>query len=118
MTNFYSKYDIVIVKFPFSDIKAYKARPAVVVSNSFFNQNSRNTIFILAISSKIDTKLEFEPKILDWQKCGLLKQSIFKSAIATIETNMIIHKIGYLTKTDREHLDNLIERIIVEEKRR
>jgi len=115
MTNFYSKYDIVIVKFPFSDIKAYKARPAVVVSNSFFNQNSRNTLFILAISSKIDTKLEFETEILDWQECGLLKPSVFKSAVATIETNIIIKKIGYLSKTDRKHLDNLIEKIIVDE---
>ena len=115
MTDSYSKNDIVIVKFPFSDIKAYKARPAVVVSNSFFNQSSRNTLFILAISSKVDTKLEFEPEILDWQECGLLKPSVFKSAIATIETNMIIQKIGYLTKTDRENLINLIKRIIIDD---
>ena len=43
MTNI-SKYDVVIVKFPFASSLKYKARPAVVVSSSIYNNNSRNTL--------------------------------------------------------------------------
>jgi len=57
MTRF-CKYDIVVVKFPFVSSLKYKARPAVVVSTDKFNQSSRNTLLILAISSQINTKLE------------------------------------------------------------
>ena len=113
MISSYSKYDIVVVKFPFSDKMTYKARPAVVISNRFFHRNSRNTLFVLAISSKVSTKLAFEPEILNWRECGLLKPSILKSAIATIDNDTVIQKIGTLTKIDREHLTNLIKRIIL-----
>jgi len=84
MINF-SKYDVVVVKFPFASSNKYKARPAVILSSEMYNSNPRGTLLIMAISSKINTALEFESHLSHWQESGLLKPSIFKSAIATIE---------------------------------
>ena len=113
MTSF-CKYDVVVVKFPFASSLKYKARPAVIISDKFYNTNSRDTIIILAISSKIDTKLDFEIEIKEWQKAGLLKPSLFKSSIATIEKDFIITKLGSLEECDKNSLENLIRKILNE----
>ncbi len=106
-----SKYDVVIVKFPFASSLKYKARPAVVVSSSLYNASSRDTLLILAISSNVDLKLDFELEIIDWKASGLLKPSIFKSAVATIEKSHLLTKVGTLSDTDIENLEKLIQDI-------
>lgn len=110
MTSF-SKYDIVVVKFPFASSIKYKARPAVIVSSDFYNENSRNTFLILAISSKIVTKLSYEKEIQEWQTAGLLKPSIFKASIATIEREYILTKLGKLSQQDSKTLDEFLMQI-------
>jgi mRNA interferase MazF len=106
-----SKYDVVIVKFPFASSLKYKARPAVVVSSDRYNECSRDTLLILAISSNVEQKLEFEPEIMEWQTCVLLKPSIFKSAVATIEKSYVLTKVGTLSPTDVRSLETLIQNI-------
>jgi mRNA interferase MazF len=111
MTNI-SKYDVVIVKFPFASSLKYKARPAVVISSNIYNNSIRNTVVILAISSNISSKLDFEILINDWEEYGLLKPSIFKASIATIEKDFVLTKIGKIQDTDKENLDYFIEQIL------
>ncbi len=108
MTNF-SKYDVVVVKFPFASSLKYKARPAVVLSSDIYNGNKRETLIILAISSSKENKLDFELEIQNWQKAGLLKSSIFKSSIATIEKESVISKLGRLEEEDSKKLEKMIE---------
>ena len=110
MTNI-SKYDVVIVKFPFASSLKYKARPAVVVSSDLYNMSNRATLLIMAISSSVENKLDFEIKIDKWKSAGLLKPSLFKAAIATIEKNYIITKVGCLSETDIKNLERMMEKI-------
>ncbi len=110
MTDFY-KYDVIVVKFPFASSLKYKARPAVVISSDLYNKTSRETLIILAISSQLENKLDIELVIKDWKESNLLKLSIFKSSIATIEKNYVIIKIGSLSIYDRKNLDKLINDI-------
>ena len=106
-----SKYDVIVVKFPFASSLKYKARPAVVLSSDIYNGNKRDTLIICAISSQIESKLDFEVQIQDWQRAGLLKSSLFKSSIATIEKDYLITKLGSLSKEDRDRLDTMIDNI-------
>ena len=108
MINF-SRYDIVIVRFPFASSLTYKARPAVIISSDFYNNSPRDTLFIMAISSQTTKKLDFEPQIKHWKESGLLKSSIFKSAIATIEKEYVITKLGKLNNNDIVSLENMIK---------
>ena len=108
MTNIL-KYDIV--KFPFASSLKYKARPAVVVSSNFYNNSIRETLLIMAISSSKDNKLDFELELENWKKSGLLKPSIFKSSIATIEKNYILTKVGSLSNVDILSLKKMIDKI-------
>jgi len=110
MTNI-SKYDVVIVKFPFASSLKYKARPAVVISSNMYIESSRGTLLILAISSNVSSKLDFEVELIDWETSGLLKPSIFKSAVATIEKSHLITKIGTISDRDISNLKTLIQDI-------
>ena len=110
MISFY-KYDVVVVRFPFASSLKYKARPAVVVSSEVYNSSKRDAVIILAISSQVDTKQVFETEICNWNKAGLLKPSLFKSSIVTIEKKSIITKLGTLAEEDALGLDKLLARI-------
>ena len=110
MINF-SKYDVVVVKFPFASSTKYKARPAVVISSEIYNKDARDSLLIMAISSKIDNALTFEYLIDDWKSTGLLKSSIFKAAIATIEKEYVLSKIGELSNKDTKKIQKLITKI-------
>ena len=110
MTNFL-KYDIVVVKFPFASSFKYKARPAVVISSNYYNDKSRETLLIMAISSKINSKLTFEIVIEDWKGAGLLKESVLKSSIATIEKDYVLTKLGRLSESDIKTLESTIDNI-------
>ncbi|WP_366928002.1 type II toxin-antitoxin system PemK/MazF family toxin [Sulfurovum sp.] len=110
MTNI-CKYDIVIVKFPFASSLKYKARPAVVVSSTAYNEDSRDTLLILAISSNVINKLCFEIEVIEWKASGLLKPSIFKSTVATIERSHMLTKVGTLSEVDKSNLEKLISTI-------
>ena len=114
MTNSLNKYDVVVVKFPFASSLKYKARPVVIISTNNYNSNSRDTYIILAISSKIDGKLNIEKTIEKYKEAGLLKPSIFKSSVATIEKNYIIQKLGNLKDNDIKSLDNFLVNNICE----
>ena len=110
MTNIL-KYDVVVVKFPFASSLKYKARPAVVVSSAQYNSNKRDTLLIMAITSVTSGKLDFEINVEDWQSSGLLKPSVFKASIATIENSFVLTKLGSLSSNDIISLDNMIKHV-------
>lgn len=106
-----SQYDIIVVKFPFASSLKYKARPAVVLSSQTYNTNQRDTIIISVISSNVFDKLACENTIEFWQEAGLLKPSIFKSNIITIQKDSVAVKLGKLRGEDIENLKSMIYKI-------
>lgn len=114
MTNLLSSFDVIVVKFPFASSLKYKARPAVVISKDEYNKYSRQSFIILAISSQVETKLDFEPSLQDWSEAGLLKPSVFKASIATIDKESIVARLGRLSDNDEKKLKDLLKTILVD----
>jgi mRNA interferase MazF len=112
MTNIYKKFDVIVAKFYFASSKAYKVRPAIIISSDFYHENSRGNLIAIAVSSQVENKLSFEFEIEEWKEAGLLKPSILKSNIATIEKSEVIKKLGSLHEKDRENLDSLVQKIL------
>jgi len=46
-----------------------------------------------------------------YKEANLLKPSIFKSSIATVEKDFIIYRLGSLIQEDREQLDKFLNDI-------
>lgn len=104
--------DVILVPFPFSDQVGKKKRPAVIVSSNEYNQR-RLDIIIMAITSQIKPALSFgEAAVIEWQKAGLLKESILKPTITTIDKNLVINKLGHLSTKDIKSLQETLKIIL------
>jgi mRNA interferase MazF len=111
-TSRFSFGDVVLVPFPFTDQSGTKKRPAVVISGQGYNAGRRD-IVIMAITSQVRTPLGFgEAMVGDWQGAGLVKASVLKPVLTTIEQGLVSRLIGHLsaadTKTLREVVGDLI----------
>jgi mRNA interferase MazF len=107
---------IVLVPFPFTDQTASKQRPAVVVSTDAYNAARPDTI-LMAITSQLRASSAGggaygEVWLTQWQKAGLLKPSLVKPVIATLEQHLIIRQLGTLADTDAQALRTAIKKII------
>lgn len=49
-----------------------------------------------------------EVMITDWQKAGLLKPSVIKPVMTTVERRLIIRQLGQLEQADRTALRNTL----------
>lgn len=66
MSN-YSRGEVVLVSYPFSDLSGSKVRPAVIVSAP----HSSKDVFILPLTSKTTSLFAGEFVLADWSKAGL-----------------------------------------------
>ena len=104
--------DVILVPFPFTDGSSSKKRPAIVISSDSYNQ-SKPDLILIAVTSQVNTDLQFgETLVTDWSAAGLLKPSIIKPVIATVEKNLVIRKLGELKSPDLEALENTLQQII------
>lgn len=86
--------DIVLVPFPFTDQSAAKKRPAVVISSAAY-QRERPDLIIMAVTSQVRPAQTLgEVVVKDWHGAGLLKPSVIKPVITTIEKPLVISALG------------------------
>lgn len=111
-TSRFSFGDVVLVPFPFTDQSGTKKRPAVVVSSRGYNA-SRRDIVIMAITSQVRTPLGFgEAMVGDWQGAGLVKESVLKPVLSTIEQGLVIRTMGKLAAADIKALREVVADVI------
>ena len=81
-TTSYNFSEVVPVAFPFTNLRATKKRPAVIISRHTYQQ-TRPDVILIAITSQIRTELATGEAILqDRQTAGLAKPSMLKPLIA------------------------------------
>lgn len=92
----FSISDVILVRYPFSDISISKIRPAVVISAPHIS----NDIFILPLTSKISSLLSGEFVLGDWSAAGLHVPSAAKRGIYTVHRDLVIKTVGKLSDAD------------------
>ena len=103
---------IVLLRFPFTDQRGSKQRPAVVISSTAYNQ-ALPDILLMAVTSQIRTKARFGEAVIEgWQAAGLLKPSAIKPIVFTAEKSIVRKTLGRLENKDRESLRAVIETVI------
>jgi mRNA interferase MazF len=104
--------DIVLVPFPFTDQTAAKRRPAVVVSGQAYNV-ARPDVVVMAVTSQVrPTPGLGEVWLGGWEAAGLLKPSVVKPVIATLERGLVIRKLGTLEEADRDALRRAVRELL------
>ena len=100
---------IVLVRFPFTDQLTAKQRPAVVTSGVAYN-NYRSDVIVMAITSQMTRSAEYAyVEIAHWQAAGLLKPSLIKPVIATIEQTTIVRTLGKLSSADLSAIHEMLD---------
>lgn len=97
----YLKHEVVLVRYPFSDLSGSKVRPAIVVNGDHVSQD----LLIVPLTSKTSGLLPGEFVLLDWMKAGLNIETAIKRGIYTIKDTLVIKRIGMLEETDATTLE-------------
>lgn len=104
--------DLVLVPFPFTDQSAVKRRPAVVISSSAYHQ-ARPDLLIMAVTSQQPSTLSVgEVQVQDWRGAGLLKPSVLKPVLTTIDPALVLKKLGRLASIDQAALRQALTSIL------
>jgi len=104
--------DVVLVPFPFTAQTTVKKRPTIVVSSQDCH-SARLDLILIAVTSQIRSPLLFgEVEISDWQSAGLLKTSVIKPVLTTLQKNLVIRQLGNLQNLDCEALKHLLKTIL------
>lgn len=102
---------LFLVPFPFTDQTTTKKRPAIVVSSQTYN-SERPDVIIMAVTSQIRPTNSFDIPVTDWQTAGLIKPSVVKPVIATIEKTLVIKQLGRLNEKDKKTLAESLKSIL------
>ena len=107
----YSRGDVVLVGFVFSDESGRKLRPAVVISAPGYHR-ARQEMIVSAITSNVESRLYGDHRIADWKGAGLLFPSIATGILRTIKQTMVGRKLGSLSKPDLDAIDRELRRCL------
>jgi mRNA interferase MazF len=97
----YSKNDVILVRYPFSDLSSSKVRPAVVVSAPHISQD----IIITPLTSKTSSLLDGEFVLFGWSEAGLNIETAVKRGLYTVHGSLVVKLVGVLIETDVEQLN-------------
>ncbi len=84
------KPEVVLVRYPFSDLTGTKVRPAVIISTPHNSQD----VFIVPLTSKTTSLLQGEFALDNWTEAGLNVLSAVKRGVYI---GLVVKKVGKLS---------------------
>jgi len=92
----YSTGDVLLVRYPFTDLTSAKVRPAVVVAQF---PNSSDHI-IVPLTSRVGQLAHGEFVLADWRAAGLHVATAVKRGIYTVHGKLVMKSIRRLASSD------------------
>ena len=102
--------DVVIVPFPFTDRRAAKRRPALIVSSANFNRAHEQSILAMITSAGSDWPSDVV--IQGWREAGLNVPCKVRFKLFTPDDTLIVRKLGTLSKPDGEAVKQALGRVL------
>ena len=90
--------DIVLLPFPWTDLKNYTLRPALVISDDSYNKHSNDAIFLFVTTREYKDLYDLRLKKTDssYKQTGLQAASTFRMGkLATLEQKLALRRLGY-----------------------
>lgn len=107
----YSRGDVVVVPFPFTDRSSIKRRPAVVLNEVQFQMSSGHVVLGM-ITSTSGPRWPDDVPLSDPASAGLSAQSRFRPKLATLADELVIRRAGRLAASDAQAVAGVISRIL------
>ena len=97
--------DVVLVPFPFTEQKASKKRPALVVSSERYNDSCPDLI-VAQITGRVDAPHRpGDHLVKSWREAGLLRPSMVRARLTTLERGTILRRLGQMPGDDMLSVD-------------
>jgi mRNA interferase MazF len=108
----YKAFDVVVVPFPFTDQNTDKKRPALILSDAIqFNEETENCVMAM-ITSANNPGWPLDVKIGSIRKAGLSASSKIRMKLFTLDSRLIIKKIGGLAKKDQKTVKENLKKLL------
>jgi mRNA interferase MazF len=86
----FSKNEVILVRYPFSNLTAAKIRPAIVVGAT----HPYDDYLIVPLTSRTANLYANEFVLADWQAAGLNMPSAVKRGVYTVHSSLILKSVG------------------------
>jgi mRNA interferase MazF len=95
--------DIVLIKYPFTNLVSSKVRPALIISSNSYTKSGEDAIFMFISSQTVNpqpTDLFLDQSDTEFLRTGLKKASLIRTAkIATLSKNLASSHLGQVGPT-------------------
>ena len=106
----FESLDVVVVPFPFTDRRAAKRRPALIVSSANFNRVHEQSILAMITSAGSDWPSDVA--VQDWREAGLNVPCKVRFKLFTLDDTLIVRKLGTLSERDSQAVKKALGRIL------
>ncbi len=108
----YKPFEVVVVPFPFTDRKADKRRPALILSDDIrFNKPSGHAVLAMITSQK-NPDWPLDTTITSIRRTGLTAPSKVRMKLFTLDSRLIVKKIGTLTNRDKKAVGKALQSLL------
>ena len=98
-------FDLVLLPFPFTDLRSTKQRPCLVLASFQPAGLPKHYIVAMVTSQLTGLSLPGDALLREWRAAGLPKPSLVRLAkVVTIEESLIRRKLGTVRGSDRPGL--------------
>jgi mRNA interferase MazF len=105
-TRNFSRHDIVLVRYPFTDLSGSKIRPAAVVNPP----HPSSDLVLTALTSQTSALFPGEFVLADWKQAGLHVPTAAKRGIFTLDESLPLKRLGRLSAADSVALERALRR--------
>ena len=102
-----SRFDVVDVPFPFSDVPRSKRRKALVLSDSVFNRKNASSLLMM-ITSAARSAWHLDVSLEQWNQAGLRKPCLARMKLFTLDNGLILRTVGRLTAEDQQRVTQIL----------
>lgn len=110
------KGDIILIKFPFTDLTSIKVRPALVVSSDRYNNASNDALFMLITSQTSNMFMDdllIEANHPEFTNTGLKKPSLFKiDRIVVLAKSIAKRKLGEIGPQISSEISQRLKKVL------
>jgi mRNA interferase MazF len=109
----YKLFDVVVVPFPFTDQNTEKRRPALVLSSyENFNDITEHCVLAMITSAK-NSAWPLDASLGNLKKAGLSAPSKVRMKLFTLDSRLILRKIGRLASKDQKAVKESLKKLIL-----
>jgi mRNA interferase MazF len=97
----FSRNEVILVRYPFSDLTSVKIRPAVIVGAA----PSFADYLIVPLTSRTSHLSAGEFVLANWHAAGLNMPTAAKRGIYTVHDSLILKSVGQLSANDSQRIE-------------